>query len=233
MIEIKGQAFEVVGLLEHYERMQGDMNILDGKNEIIFIPITTAMLQFRGDPELNFLNVRIQNVDHLADAMGELRNILWHTHRGIQDFKVSSNEEMVGSLSTMRNNFLVVGISIGAITLLVGGIGITNLMLASVNERIREIGIRKAVGARNLDIFLEFLAESVALSLIGGLGGVGLGVGVILLLQGIGSGFVSPEISLMAVVVGFGFSVVVGLVSGLYPAWHAAKLDPIESLRYE
>lgn len=222
---------EVVGLLEEYNPDE-NLDFFNQKNKVVIAPIATVSRKVVNNEKLNNLFVRIDDVANLRPAIAELENILTQSHQGVRDFKITTNEEMVSNMSTMQNNFLLAGFAIGGITLLVGGIGIMNLMLASVKERVREIGIRKAVGARHLDIFLEFLAESVALSAIGGVGGIALGVSVILLLQRVMGGFFVPEISLFAVLVGFGFSVLVGIVSGLYPAWHASRLDPIEALRF-
>ena len=133
----------------------------------------------------------------------------------------------------MQRNFMVVGTTIGAVTLVIGGIGIMNLMLASINERVREIGIRKALGAWDEDVFIQFMAESVALSLVGGAVGVGAGCSLIAVMQNMPDFMVKPEISLGAVVVGFSFSVLTGVLSGIYPAFLASRLDPIDALRYE
>ena len=153
----------------------------------------------------------------------------------MKDFKAYNQQENIQEEKAMKQGFFLVGSGIGAITLLVGGIGIMNLMLASINERVREIGIRKAIGALNRDIFAQFMAEAIALSAIGGLAGVIVGVTVVRVMRHLvmGGQFPPPVLSANAVFVGLGFSVFVGVVAGLYPAFRASRLDPIEALRYE
>jgi ABC-type antimicrobial peptide transport system permease subunit len=233
-IRINGLPFVVIGVLKHYEIANRDRNPLEGKNEIVFIPISTMQQRFTGDKALTWLNVKAADVEHL-DSLGEqLENTLLQTHRGIEDFRVETREEMKERFAEMENTFMMALGGVAAISLLIGGIGIMNVMLASINERIREIGIRKAVGARDWDIFIQFVAESVALSILGGLLGLLAGVGLVrlldLLTQDAG---LNPELSMQALAVGFFSSVGVGILSGLYPAVRAARLDPIEALRYE
>jgi ABC-type antimicrobial peptide transport system permease subunit len=176
----------------------------------------------------------VKQVDQLSDTVQEIGNVLIHLHNGLRDFRVSTNEEDVESFHRIEGGFYVTGFAIGAVTLMIGGVGIMNLMLASINERMREIGLRKALGARNSDIFFQVLTESIILCSLGGFIGIGLGFSIIPLLQMIllGSGF-SPVYSWSSGIIGFVFSILVGVVAGMYPAWQAARLDPIEALRYE
>jgi ABC-type antimicrobial peptide transport system permease subunit len=239
IVQVNGQPFRVVGLLKHYEEMDGQYNILERKNRTAFIPITAAQLRISGNDKLDELSVRVADVANLGRLADEVNAILTRTHRGIRDFEAFTEQESIAQLNAMRRNFFVVGCGIGVITLLVGGIGIMNLMLASINERVREIGIRKAIGAWNRDIFVQFIAESITLSAFGGVLGVGVGIIVVRMLRhamGTGSGAMGsspPVLSVPAVVIGLGFSVFVGVVAGLYPAFRASRLDPIEALRYE
>ncbi len=236
-VRVNGLLCEVVGVVKRYS-LDGDdpeqWNPMEGlKNNVAFLPITTMQRKLVGDVPLSWINVQITDVSRLHEAVEEVQNIVRATHRGIDDFRIRTGEEDLQELQGMQRNFMVVGITIGAVTLIIGGIGIMNLMLASINERVREIGIRKALGAWDEDVFLQFMAESVSLSLVGGAVGVGAGCGLIEIMQRIPGFTVKPEISLSAVAVGFTFSVVTGVVSGIYPAILASRLDPIEALRYE
>lgn len=237
-VRVNGLLCEVIGVVRRYTLNNsddpGEWNPMEGlKNNIAFIPITTMQRKLVGDIPLTWLNAQITDVARLHEAVEEVQNIVRATHRGIDDFRVRTGEEDLQELQGMQRNFMVVGLTIGAVTLIIGGIGIMNLMLASINERVREIGIRKALGAWDEDVFLQFMAESVALSLVGGAVGVGAGCGLIELMQRIPGFSVKPEISIGAVIVGFSFSVITGVVSGIYPAVLASRLDPIEALRYE
>jgi len=236
-VRINGLLCEVVGVVRRYAFNDEDpeeWNPMEGlKNNIAFIPITTMQQKLVGDVPLTWVNVQVKNVDALHQAVEEVENIIRSSHRGIDDFRIRTGEEDLQELQDMQRNFMVVGTTIGAVTLIIGGIGIMNLMLASINERVREIGIRKALGAWDEDVFVQFMAESVALSLVGGAIGVAAGCGLIELMQRIPGLSVKPEISLAAVIVGFCFSVVTGIASGIYPAALASRLDPIEALRFE
>lgn len=235
LIKINGQPFTIAGVLAHSEIMSGKRNIMDWKNRIAFIPVTTAQKCFTGNDQLTWLNVRISDPAYLDELEGQLTRTLLQTHRGIEDFKIETKEEMVARFASIRQSYTFTMGGIAAISLIVGGIGIMNVMLASLHERVREIGIRKAVGARNWDLFVQFLCEAVILAGLGGVLGIVVGTGLVYALQSAavlgGSG--APQFSLPAVIVGFSFSVLVGIVSGIYPAIRAARLDPIVALRYE
>jgi putative ABC transport system permease protein len=235
-VRVNGLLCEVVGVIKRYSMNDDpdDWNPMEGlKNNIAFIPITTMQRKLVGDIPLTWLNMQVKDVNRLHEAVEEVQNIVRASHRGIDDFRVKTGEEDLQELQGMQRNFMVVGTAIGAVTLIIGGIGIMNLMLASINERVREIGIRKALGAWDEDVFLQFMAESVALSLVGGAIGVAAGCGLIEIMRNIPGFTVKPEISIGAMIVGFSFSVVTGVVSGIYPAVLASRLDPIEALRYE
>jgi ABC-type antimicrobial peptide transport system permease subunit len=137
----------------------------------------------------------------------------------------------VATFREQKRAFMIGGMAIAAVSLLVSGIGIMNLMLAAIHERVREIGVRKALGAWSRDIFVQFVVESCTLSVCGGLVGIGLGFGLISVLQG--NETIRPIFSVNAALVGFAFSVTVGVLAGLYPALKASRLDPIEALRYD
>jgi len=234
-IKIRGLPFTVVGVLAHYEIRSRKRNIADWKNKIALIPVTTALKCFTGNDQLTWLNVRVADAAYLEDLEGQLTRTLLQTHRGIEDFKIDTKEEMLARFASVQQSYMFTLGGIAAISLLVGGIGIMNVMLASLNERIREIGIRKAVGARNYDLFIQFLCEAVTLAVLGGVLGVVTGASVVYALQtaAVLGGSGAPQFSLSAVAIGFAFSVAVGIVAGIYPAVRAARLDPIVALRYE
>jgi len=233
-ISINGVTFTVVGLLKKYSLVRGDYDELEIKNQIVFIPITTMEDRFKPDKKLTWLNVEVADLTFMDETVQEISNVLIHTHHGMRDFRVSTSADELAEFNTTKGGFEFTGQAIGLVTLLIGGVGITNLMLASVSERMREIGICKAVGATSLDIFIQVLAEAVCLSAIGGALGVGAGAVTIQVLQSVmANSFFSPIFSVTAGLVGFTFSLLIGVVAGLYPAFQASRLDPIEALRYE
>jgi len=212
------------------------------KNESIIIPLTTLFYEYKSGPlpedsidsvRLDNLQLRVGNLDYFQSALDQVRNTLNNTHRGIDDFDLQTREEwfdrMAASISATRMS----GGLIAGISLIVGGIGITNIMLASITERVREIGIRMAVGARGRDIFFQILIESVSVALIGGIIGIAAGFGLIHLLIVLAPGENVPFMSLDSVVISVIFAFVAGVISGIYPALKASQLDPINALRYE
>ncbi len=232
-VDINGQPFKVVGVFKHYELLFREWNTLRWKNDVAFIPITTGIKKVGRNEKLAWVNVQVDDVEKLGETVDTITNVLATRHNGIFDFKVSTSEgELASFAESKRNSVFFAGI-IGGVTLLVSAIGIANLMLASINERVREIGIRKAIGATGRNIFSQFVVEAVALSLCGGLMGMAVSVGAINGLQAILPPDNAPALSGSALVVGFAFSVVAGVLAGVYPALQASKLDPITALRYE
>ena len=233
-IRIGGKNFRVVGVLKHYVAGQGGQNWMNWKNRIVFIPMETTWTVFTHNKDIPALDIQVKDTSKVAEISQRAQQVLFHTHRHISCLQMRTNEEMVQNFSDRTAAFNITLGIVASISMLVGGIGIMNIMLASLNERIREIGIRKAIGARNIDILSQVIVEAVLLSVLGGV----LGVGVSLLLtkfitffvkENLSAPIVKPEQLLFA----FSVSVVVGIVFGIFPAFKAASLDPIEALRHE
>ncbi len=164
-------------------------------------------------------------------AAAQLRGVLDVAHRGAGDFTIISPAELLAEQRRTQRIFEMVMVAIASISLLVGGIGIMNIMLASVLERTREIGLRRAIGARQKDVVRQFLIETTIISLTGGLAGILLGVGLSQLI-GLLAGW-STIVTTTSIVLAFGVSVMIGIVFGLYPAVRASRLDPVKALHYE
>ena len=233
MVKINRQNYQIVGLMA--AKGVGGFQNLDDQ---VFIPLSTAQLKFggAGNTSLGGINVQVVSPEKMEWAQAELTAILRASHGLAQgqadDFTVQDQTQIVETMQEITGTFTVLLGSIAAISLLVGGIGVMNIMLVSVTERTREIGIRKAVGAKRRDIMAQFLVEAMALSFLGGLIGVLAGYGgaqIITPLMGGASALVTTDSVAMAL----GVSVAVGLFFGLYPASRAAALHPIDALRYE
>jgi putative ABC transport system permease protein len=229
--------FRVIGVME--EKGGGMGGSVDNA---VFIPISTAQRKLFGGRatsgtswKVSSINVALVSEDYMDAATDEITLLLRQQHK-IQsgdddDFSVMSQEDILSMAEQVTGILTIFLGAIAAISLLVGGIGIMNIMLVSVTERTREIGIRKAVGAKRRDILLQFLVEAVVLSVIGGLLGILLGAGIAILVEQ--SGLMTTVISTESVLLATGFSVAVGLFFGIYPSMRAARLHPIEALRYE
>jgi len=229
-IHIGNQIFTVIGILES----KGSSG-MSNRDEIAIIPLTTMQRRITGSDTLSSISVSVANEDDITYQQQVITAVLMNAH-GItdaddQDFSVLSQADAVETLNEVTGTFTLLLGGIAAISLVVGGIGVMNIMLVSVTERTREIGIRKAIGAKKRDILLQFLVESTVLSVMGGVIGI--------LISVLGSWIIKTYFSLDAtvatysVILAFAFSVGVGIFFGLLPAWQAAKLRPIEALRYE
>jgi len=230
VVTINGQPFTVVGVLREYHASMGGGGF-SSKNSAVFIPLTTLQTLFRIDENVDVLNVKVADVAHIPIVLQQIANVLTHTHRGIQDIRFETREDLLQRFEETRRSYVVSLGGVAVIGLIVGGIGIMNVMLASINERVREIGVRRALGAKRNDILIQILGESVTLAGAGGLLGMVASVGLIKLLQKIVVEGNRPELSPAALVIGVVFSGLVGIVAGLYPAIRASRLSPVEALR--
>jgi putative ABC transport system permease protein len=232
-IRINRQNYKVIGVLES-KGSTGPMN----QDNAVMMPLRTAQLKLggAGTTEVSSISLQVRSADEMDLAQAQVTAILRARH-GLEsgannDFRVQNQSDIVSSVTETSSTFTTLLASIAAISLVVGGIGIMNIMLVSVTERTREVGLRKAVGAKRGDILLQFLAEAVVLSGIGGLMGVALGVAgaqVITPLLGGTDALVTGQSVILALAVSLG----IGVFFGLYPANRAARLNPIDALRYE
>lgn len=218
--------FRVVGIMEAKGYTLG--NDLD---DVVFIPVTAARDLFDTDWLFN-ITVKVERPEQIEAAKQDIKRLLTKRHAGKEDFSIMSQDEMIAVMGKILKIMTAVLAGIAAISLVVGGIGIMNIMLVSVRERTREIGIRKALGAKDRDILIQFLAEAVILSLIGGICGIGLGGGISVGMPYVMS-FLPTHLAWWSVGLAFFFSFAVGVFFGVYPARKAAQYDPIVALRYE
>ncbi len=234
VIRIKKIPFKVLGVL----KKRGESGGFGSRDDMICIPYTTAMRRLQGIDYIQSIDVRAVSAEKMAEAQAQIEDLLRVRHRiapgAEDDFNVGNMSEIAESAAESTKMMTVLLGSIAGISLLVGGIGIMNIMLVSVTERIREIGLRMAIGAREKDILLQFLTEAIVLSLLGGLIGIAFGVGASKLLKNIKMfSTITTVVTLDSVLLSFFFAAAIGIFFGFYPARKASRLDPIEALRYE
>ena len=226
-IRIDGINYRVVGIMEEKGNSTSDSSI--------FIPITAYQRYVSGESDYAIINVQAANLDTMNDLQVIIEDIVLHEHRlpnmDVADFYIANQLDLLSTVQGVAETFTVLLAGIAAISLVVGGIGIMNIMLVSVTERTREIGVRMALGAKARDILSQFVAEAVIISLIGGVIGIGLGIAASWAATRFAG--LAAVVSGDSVLMAFGFAFAIGLFFGGYPAYRASRLDPIEALRHE
>lgn len=229
-VRIKGINFKVIGVT----RAKGGSGF-NNQDDIIFIPITTAQKFLAGNDYVTSISVQAVSQNMMASVQEGVTSLLLSRHNisnpELADFNTLNQADIVEAASSITNTFTILLAAVAGISLVVGGIGIMNMMLTTVTERTREIGLRKAIGAKRRDISRQFLTEAVLLTFAGGALGICLGWGVSLLVSKFAG--IATSVSLFSILLAFGVSAIIGIVFGFYPAHRAAKLNPIDALRYE
>ncbi len=229
-IRINNIIFKVIGIA----KSKGGTGF-GNQDDMIYIPISTAQKFLAGSDAVSTISIEAQSQSVMAQAQTEITNLLLQRHNisnsVLADFQILNQQDIISTASSVTSIFTILLASIAGISLVVGGIGIMNMMLTTVTERTREIGLRKAIGATEKDISTQFLVESFALTFLGGAFGIALGwVAAVLISRFTG---ITTQVSMFSILLAFGVSSVIGIIFGYYPARRAAGLNPIEALRYE
>lgn len=231
-VKIKSNTYAVVGVL----KAKGGSG-MSNSDDVVYMPVQTAMQYISGGDYVNSIAVTTKKSEDLTPLQNKITDLLIDRHniknkdKDLADFTVMNQADLASTMSSVTSIFTILLGSVAGISLLVGGIGIMNMMLTTVRERTKEIGLRKSIGADEKDISRQFLIESIVITCLGGIIGIILGIGVSLLIKL--TGLFSTSISLSSIILSFSVSVFIGIVFGYYPAKKASKLNPIEALRYE
>jgi len=229
-IKINGLNFKIIGVTKS-KGSSGFMN----QDDVVFVPLLTAQRFLSGDNYLTSIRVQVTEEKAMSQVQENITQLLLIRHNiadpQLADFSVLNQADMVQAATQITDTFTILLASIASISLLVGGIGIMNMMLTTVTERTREIGLRKAIGAKSKDVTLQFLSEAVILTFIGGIIGIILGIILCFVISQFTG--IPTKVALQSILLAFGVSAAIGLIFGYYPARKAAKLNPISALRYE
>ena len=230
IIRIKGNQFKIVGIT----KAKGGTGF-QNPDDMVYIPLSTAQRYFSGDQYVTSISVSALDSGVTSQVQSDITTKILENHHITNptsaDFSTMNQADIIATASSVTGTFTMLLSAIAGISLLVGGIGIMNMMLTSVTERTREIGLRKAIGAKRRDVNIQFLVEAVMITFIGGVIGVLLGWGVSFAITQLG--ILQAQVSISSVLLAFGVSAFIGIVFGYYPAQRASKLNPIEALRYE
>jgi putative ABC transport system permease protein len=237
-LKVNEQWLQVIGVAGPQLTVQSDVAGLPAqdRNNLVYVPLYSSIFRLEDGQssrkdEIDGIYMQMKSSADVPAAAALVRGILDVAHRGAGDFTIVSPAELLAEQRRTQRIFEMVMVAIASISLLVGGIGIMNIMLASVLERTREIGVRRAIGARQRDVVRQFLIETTIISLTGGVAGIILGVALSQLI-GVLAGW-STIVTTSSIVLAFGVSVAIGIVFGLYPAVRASRLDPVKALHYE
>lgn len=229
-IRINKIDFKVIGMT----KAKGSSG-MSSQDDVIYVPITTAQRYFTGNEYLSTISIAAEDSDGMTVVQEDVTALLIKLHKikdpTVLDFRIMNQADMVETASTITTTLTILLSAIAGISLVVGGIGIMNMMLTTVTERTKEIGLRKAIGAKRRDIELQFLLEAIMLTFTGGFIGVLVGWSIAYIVTYLG--FLETSVTLFSVLLAFGVSALIGIVFGYYPAYRAARLNPIEALRYE
>jgi putative ABC transport system permease protein len=225
-IKINGQVYKVVGVLQQTQNAQ-----TSSSDDQIIIPVSAAQRLTKTSVIRNFSVLTVDSKD-VSGVITKLTDYLTKIYKNTRSFNVMNSEQILSTLNSVTSQLMILLGGIATISLIVGGIGIMNIMLVSVTERTKEIGIRKAIGARKKNILIQFLFEALMVTGIGGILGVLIGIGIIKFVLG-GMKIVPEVYSLPWMLISFGISLVVGVIFGMFPAYKASNLNPIEALRFE
>ncbi len=229
-IRISGAEYKIIGIT----KSKGGSGF-SNSDDVIYIPYTTAQRYLSGDKYLSEIDVSAESSDTSSQVQADITALLLERHNITDstkaDFNTMNQADIIATASSVASTFTTLLAAVAGISLLVGGIGIMNMMLTTVTERTREIGLRKAIGAKRKDINIQFLTEAVVITFIGGTIGIILGWLISFILSYLG--ILQAQVSISSILLAFGVSTIIGIIFGYYPARHAALLNPIDALRYE